>query len=217
MYWTDTLDLIYGRLPRRIGTLVIQAIKPAELPMADYVTFLTCHKMYESRLDGMQTFRQLDADTSGKLDAVEFSRGLQDMLQVWAPEEDFKRAFQSLYNRWSGLVSKAQFSKQVNFAQYLQHTMTDLATISKYAFLQHFLLACRSLIREALQTLKGKYEQEGQLLMLRESEIRELARLALDVEDVEDEITSWRRQVERLGFEMSFADAKQALVDALCR
>ena len=217
MYWTDTLDLVYGRLPRRIGTLVIQAMKPESLPMADYVTFLTCHRMYESRLDGMQIFRQLDADTSGKLDAVEFSRGLQDLLQVWAPEADFKQAFQSLYNRWSGLVSKAQFSKQVNFAQYLQHTMTDLATISKYAFLQHFLVACRSLVKEALVALKDRYDPDSQLLMLQESEIRALAALALDTDNVQGEIASWRNQVERLGFELNFAEAKQAFVDALCR
>jgi len=217
MYWTDTLDLVYGRLPRRIGTLVIQAMKPESLPMADYVTFLTCHRMYESRLDGMQIFRQLDADTSGKLDAVEFSRGLQDLLQVWAPEADFKQAFQSLYNRWSGLVSKAQFSKQVNFAQYLQHTMTDLATISKYAFLQHFLVACRSLVKEALVALKDRYDPDSQLLMLQESEIRALAALALDTDNVQGEMASWRNQVERLGFELNFAEAKQAFVDALCR
>ena len=217
MYWVDTLDLIYGRLPKRLGTHLIQAMKPADIDMADYVTFLTCHRMYQQHLDGMQTFRQLDADTSGKLDALEFGRGLQNLLEVWAPEEDFKQAFQSLYNRWSGLVSKAQFSKQVNFTRYLQHTNSDLCTIAKYDFLQCYLAACRRLVREALLALRAWYETDTQVLIMQESDIRKLAMMALDSEDVDEEVAGWERQVERLGFEMTVMEARQAFVDALCR
>ena len=135
MYWVDCLDMVHSVMTPTLGTRVIQALKPDRVTLPDYITFQICHKMHKQHTDGMNIFHQLDTDHSGKLNAEEFSKGLIGLLGLWIEEQDVTSTFQSLYNKWSGQVSKIQFSKQVNFEEYIGKTRGDMATIAKYRVL----------------------------------------------------------------------------------
>ena len=55
-------------------------LKPENVSLNDYITFQICHKMHAKHLDGIKIFKLLDINRNGKLEAVEFSRGLHDLL-----------------------------------------------------------------------------------------------------------------------------------------
>lgn len=225
MYWTDCLDLIYETFTPEVGTLILKSIKPDTMPLPDYITFQICHKMHRQHTDGIQIFTLLDTDRSGKLNSDEFSKGLLELLSLWMETEDITSTFRSLYNRWSGLVSKMQFSKQVNFEEYIRKTKKEMVSLPKYSLLIAVLEACKSITANAIQKLREMYiDEEKDLKTISDEQILAILQLAGSVTkspNLNLQLEAWKSQLSLHHPEgplaaIPFSLAKSTLLAVLC-
>jgi hypothetical protein len=224
IYWTDCLDLIYAAFTPEVGTLVLKSIKPDIMPLPDYITFQICHKMHRQHTDGIQIFTLLDTDRSGKLNSDEFSKGLLELLSLWMETEDITSTFRSLYNRWSGLVSKMQFSKQVNFEEYIRKTKKEMVSLPKYSLLIAVLEACKSITQNAIQKLRELYiDEEEDSKALSDEQILAILQLAGTVTkspNLNSQLQAWKSQLslhhKGPSAAIPFSVAKNTLLAVLC-
>lgn len=223
IYWVDCLDLIYATFTPEIGTSVLKSLKPASMSLPDYITFQICHKMHKQQTDSMKIFTLLDQDHSGKLNSDEFSKGLRDLLSLWIEEEDITSTFRSLYNRWSGLVSKIQFSKQVNFEEYIRKTKKEMAYLPKYSLLMAILKAGESITQSAIQHLKQCFGPEEESKSLSDEEVSATLRLAGTVgksSDSHSQLQAWKSHLSlhygSPSAAISFPAAQNTLLAVLC-
>ena len=222
IYWTDCLDLIYATFTPEVGTLVLKSIKPDIMPLPDYITFQICHKMHRQQTDGIQIFTLLDTDRSGKLNSDEFSKGLLELLSLWMETEDITSTFRSLYNRWSGLVSKMQFSKQVNFEEYIRKTKKEMVSLPKYSLLIAVLQACKSLTHNAIQKLRELYIDEETKTLSDEQvlAILQLAGTVAKSPNLSSQLQAWKSQLSlhhgSAAAAIPFSVAKNTLLAVLC-
>ena len=219
IYWVDCLDLIYATFTPEIGTFVLKSLKPASMSLPDYITFQICHKMHKQQTDGMQIFTLLDQDRSGKLNSDEFSKGLRDLLSLWMEPEDITSTFRSLYNRWSGLVSKIQFSKQVNFEEYIRKTKKEMAYLPKYRLLMAVLEAGESITQSAIQHLNQYFGPAEDSKSLSDEQILATFRIAGTVtkpSDPNSQLQAWKSHLPLPSAAVPFPVAKSTLLAVLC-
>lgn len=112
-------DLIYSLCKSypRAGETLMQAIRPAEVSISDFVILKICQKMAQEGCSPEDLFRRFDKDDGGTIDCEEFEAGLRRMMGLWLNQAELTQAMQRIAGG-KPEVSRAAFFAAINFDVY---------------------------------------------------------------------------------------------------
>jgi len=133
-------DLIYSLFkdfPVR-GETMLQAIKPVDLPIEDFIIFKICHKMAQDGCSPEDLFKRLDLDHGGTIDTSEFHDGLKQLMSMWLSDTDLNLVMQRMAPG-TAEISRDQFFRHINFDAYYTSLASRELAVSGVSFLVAFV------------------------------------------------------------------------------
>lgn len=149
-------DLVYSLFkdfPVR-GEAMLQAIKPAELPIEDFIIFKICHKMAQDGCSPEDLFKRLDRDHGGTIDTSEFHDGIKQLMSMWLSDTDLNLVMQRMAPGTIE-ISRDQFLRHINFDAYYNSLASKELTVSGV----NFLLAFMDLHQQVEEECKGAFQK----------------------------------------------------------
>jgi hypothetical protein len=156
---------------RQLGMIIINMLKPEELPLQEYITFLISQKIAKLGKPVEVVFNLIDPDGSSSIDKSEFTTFLKVSFDLWASESDISICFESLSNG-SDCISKETFMNKFNTKSYQEFGKNPIFVISKAKFLMSLLEVYKIFMRS--ETAKLLHELQSYPVILSESDIQKI-------------------------------------------
>lgn len=134
---TDVIEYVYRTFTgdREAGTLILNQMKPFNLPVEDIIAYKICHKMSKLGKSSESLFSLIDKDGDGSVDINEFVKGCRSNLDLWVTPENIRKLFTRLDVHKDGRIRKETFLSVINIKSFQNLNKTGKYLITKSSFL----------------------------------------------------------------------------------
>lgn len=142
----DLICSLFKDFPAK-GEVMLQVMKPADLPIEDFIIFKICHKMAQDGCSPDDLFKRLDRDHGGTIDISEFHDGIKQLMSMWLSDADLNLVMTRMAPG-TAEISREQFFKHINFDVYYNSLACKEFAVSGVSFLLAFMDLHRQLEEE---------------------------------------------------------------------
>ena len=160
-------DLIYSLCKScpKAGEALLQAIRPSEVSISDFVILKICKKMAHEGCSPEDLFRRFDKDDGGTIDSEEFEGGLRHMMGLWLNQAELTQAMLRIAGG-KAEVSRAAFFAAINFDVYFHGEAGKRLKVNCCNFLSAVWKLYMGIVHECgdifRETCKGEEMEKGE-------------------------------------------------------
>lgn len=154
-------DLIYSlcKSHPKAGEALLQAIRPAEVSISDFVILKICQKMAQEGCSPEDLFKRFDKDDGGTIDCEEFEAGLRHMMGLWLTQEELSQAMLRIAGGKQE-VTRGAFFAAINFDVYFHGEAGKRLRVSCCTFLSALQKLYTGIVRECAEAFAEVCREE---------------------------------------------------------